>query len=172
MYHPLNSTLQQLPFQQTYPLFLEWLLIAQTQYRNMDKGCKEIHLQGKKLCNSWKLRKVVAIYKKNKLAFSKKYISLKTRSLEKVPYSKSSCSRLASGIAFSNDKYRRKNSHGIPVSSCCWTHSTTHVRSAQICTSCIYNPVLLKNQPHTPCLTDFYFYGTVFKQNDIWRSWR
>ena len=38
----LINTLQQLLFQQTYSLFLEWLLIVQTQYRNRDKGCEEI----------------------------------------------------------------------------------------------------------------------------------
>ena len=38
----LNSTLQQLLFQQSYFLFLRWLLVEQTQYRNMDKGCEEI----------------------------------------------------------------------------------------------------------------------------------
>ena len=38
----LNSTLQQLLFQQSYFLFLRWLLVQQTQYRNIDKGCEEI----------------------------------------------------------------------------------------------------------------------------------
>ena len=53
---------------------------------NIDKGCQEIPLQGDELCNSRKLRKVVLIYKTNKLVLSKKYMSLKIRGLEKVLY--------------------------------------------------------------------------------------
>ena len=34
----LSSALQKLLFQQIYSLFLGWLLISQTQYRNMGKG--------------------------------------------------------------------------------------------------------------------------------------
>ena len=34
--------MQQLLFQQTYSLLLGWLLIAQIQYQNMDKGYEEI----------------------------------------------------------------------------------------------------------------------------------
>ena len=60
----------------------------------MEKGCQEIPLQGKELYNSRKFKKILAVYQTNKLVFSKKYISLETRSSEKVPYSKSSCSRL------------------------------------------------------------------------------
>ena len=41
-----------------------WLLIAQKQYRNIDKGREEAPV--KELGNSPKLRKVVAIYKTNK----------------------------------------------------------------------------------------------------------
>ena len=67
-----------LQFQQSYCLFLWWVLMAQTQYRNMDKGCKEVLPQGKGLHNSRKLRKAVAIYKTGKLILSKK-------SLKKVP---------------------------------------------------------------------------------------
>ena len=48
----LNSALQQLLFQQTYSLFLGWLLVARTEYRNMDKCCEEIPGQGKDLHNS------------------------------------------------------------------------------------------------------------------------
>ena len=63
---------------------------------NMDKGRQqEITLQSKDFWNSRKLRKVVAIYKTNKLVLSKKYMSLKTKGSKKVPYSKS-CSRLFS----------------------------------------------------------------------------
>ena len=63
---------------------------------NIEKG-QEIPLQGKNFCNLRKLSKVVAIYKINKLVLSKKYMSLKTRSLEIAPYSKRSCSRLIFG---------------------------------------------------------------------------
>ena len=55
----------------------------------MDKRRQETPLQGKELCDSRKLRKVLVIYKTNKLV-----LSLKTRGSEKVTYSKSSCSRL------------------------------------------------------------------------------
>ena len=37
-----SSALQRSLFQQTYPLFLRSLLIAQTQYRSMDKVFEEI----------------------------------------------------------------------------------------------------------------------------------
>ena len=60
----------------------------------MDKDCEELPRQGENLPNSRKLRKVVAIYKINKLILFYKYVSLKTRGSEKVPYSKSGCSRL------------------------------------------------------------------------------
>ena len=62
----------------------------------MVKGCQEIPLQGKDFRNSRKLSKVVVIYKTNKLVLSKKHMSLKTRSSEKVHYSKTSCSRFIS----------------------------------------------------------------------------
>ena len=62
----------------------------------MEKGCQEILLQSKDFHRSRKSSQVVAIYKTNKLVLSKKYMSLKTRSSEKVPYTKSSCSRLIS----------------------------------------------------------------------------
>ena len=48
----LSSTLQQLLFQKTYSLFSQWLLTAQIQYRNIDKGCEEIPRQGKELHES------------------------------------------------------------------------------------------------------------------------
>ena len=50
-----------LQFQQSYCLFLWWVLMAQTQYQNMDKKCEGILPQGKSLHNSRKLRKAVAI---------------------------------------------------------------------------------------------------------------
>ena len=78
----LSSALKQLLFQQNYSLLLGWLLIAQAQYQNWDKGCEEITRQGKDLCNTQKWRKVVAIWKSNKLVLSKKCISLKTRDSE------------------------------------------------------------------------------------------
>ena len=65
---------------------------------NKEKDCQKARLQGKNFHNSRKLSKVVAIYKINKLVLSKKYLSLKTRSSEKVPHSKSSCS----GLIFCN----------------------------------------------------------------------
>ena len=68
----------QLLFQKSYCLFLWWVLMAQTQYRNMDKGCEGILPRGKGLQNSQKLRKEVAIYKSRKLIIS-------IKSLKKVP---------------------------------------------------------------------------------------
>ena len=50
-------------FQQFYCLSLWWLLMAQTQYQNMGKGCEGVFPQGKGLHNSRKLGKVVAIFK-------------------------------------------------------------------------------------------------------------
>ena len=50
-----------LQFQHFYCLFLWWVLMVQTQYRNMDKNCEGILLQGKDFHNSRKLRKAVAI---------------------------------------------------------------------------------------------------------------
>ena len=41
---------------------------------NLEKGCQEIHEQDKDFRNSRKFSKVVAIYKTNKLVFTKKYI--------------------------------------------------------------------------------------------------
>ena len=65
-------------FQESYCVFLWWFLMAQTQYRNMDKSCEGILPKGKGLHNSRKLRKAVAIYKTGKLMLSSK-------SLKKVP---------------------------------------------------------------------------------------
>ena len=64
-------------FQQSC-LFLAWLLMVQTQYRNIGKGCEGILTQSRGLHNSQELKKVVAIYEIDKLFFSKKC-------LEKVP---------------------------------------------------------------------------------------
>ena len=44
-------------FQQSYCLFLWWLLMAQTQYWNRGKSCEGIFPQGKGLHNSRKLKK-------------------------------------------------------------------------------------------------------------------
>ena len=49
----------------------------------MDSCCEGILPQSKCLRNSQKLRKIVVIYKKDKLILSKKSLSLKTRGLEK-----------------------------------------------------------------------------------------
>ena len=65
-------------FQQSYCLLLWRVLMAQTQYRNMDKSCERILLQGKGFHNSRKLWKAVVIYKTGKLILSNK-------SLNKVP---------------------------------------------------------------------------------------
>ena len=75
-------------FQQSYCLFLRWLLIAQTQYRNMGKGCEGIFPQGKGLHNSQKLKKAEVIYKINKLILSKslwKKYQKRNRGSEKLP---------------------------------------------------------------------------------------
>ena len=73
------------------------------------------------------------IYKTSKLVPSKVSMSLKTRGSEKVPYSKSSCSRLnfayVCGIILSNDKDRRKNSQNVTVLSCCQAHLTLFYKS-------------------------------------------
>ena len=62
-------------FQQSYCLLLRRLLMAQTQYRNMGKGCEGILPQIKGLHSSRKLRKVVTIYEADKLVFSKKSLN-------------------------------------------------------------------------------------------------
>ena len=62
-------------FQQSYCLLLRCLLMVQTQYRNMGKGCEGILPQSKGLHSSRKLRKVVTIYKADKLIFSKKSLN-------------------------------------------------------------------------------------------------
>ena len=71
--------------------------MAQTQYRSMGKGCEGILPQGKGLHNSRKLRKVVAVYKTDKLTLfikSLKKVPEQDRGSEKLPYSKTSCSKL------------------------------------------------------------------------------
>ena len=66
-------------------------------------GREEIPRQGKDLRNSRKLRKVVAIYKLNKLVLSKKYMSLKSRGSKEASQSKSSYSLLiASSYSVTN----------------------------------------------------------------------
>ena len=57
--------------------------MAQTQYRNMDKGCEGILPRGKGLQNSQKLRKEVTIYRSRKLILS-------IKSLKKVPVKRKS----------------------------------------------------------------------------------
>ena len=122
-------------FQQSYCLFLWLLLIAQTQYRNMGKGCEGILLQGKGLSNPRKLRKVVAICKTDR----------QTNSFQKVPekiskkelYSKSSCSKLIffnQPITYSifmvslwAATITEERTHTITVHSCCRTHLTLFI---------------------------------------------
>ena len=65
-------------FQPSCCLFLWWLLMAETEYQNVSKGCEGILPQGKYLHYSRKLWKVVVIYKTGKLILFKK-------SLKKVP---------------------------------------------------------------------------------------
>ena len=88
----------QLLFQKSYCLFLWWVLMSQTQYRNMDKGCK------------WTLRRVRAFTigeKVNKDSsdlqnretnsfqeVSEESTGKKIEARKKVPYSKSGCSKL------------------------------------------------------------------------------
>ena len=52
-------------FQQSYCLFLWWLLMAQTQYWNRGKSCEGIFPQGKGLHNSRKLKKGSTNLQKN-----------------------------------------------------------------------------------------------------------
>ena len=69
--------------QQTCSLFLGWLLIAQTQYRNMRRGSLQFTNVKKVSSDLFK-----------KLALFKGYLFLKTRDLERIPYSIDGCSRL------------------------------------------------------------------------------
>ena len=69
--------------QQTCSLFLGWLLIAQTQYRNMSR-----------VSSQFTNVKKVSSDLFNKLALFKGYLFLKTRDLERIPYSKGGCCRL------------------------------------------------------------------------------
>ena len=63
----------------------------------MAKGCEEILPQGKGLHNSRKLRKLVAIYKTDKLILfqkvSEKSTKKKEKGSKKVHYSESNCSK-------------------------------------------------------------------------------
>ena len=71
--------------------------MAQTRYRNLDKGCEGTLPQGKGLRSSGKLRKSVAICNTGKLILPnkslKKVQEKKIEAQKKVPYSKSSCSK-------------------------------------------------------------------------------
>ena len=73
-------------------------------------------------------------------------------------------------MALSNDKHRRKKCHSITLRSCCRTQLNIFISG--VCRSA-YNSFgilcLLKNEPITLCLTDFYFHRTVCKQKNIWR---
>ena len=147
----------------------------------MDKGRQEIPLQGKDFWNSRKLRKVVAIYKTNKLVLSKKYISLKTRGSEKVPYSKS-CSRLIFCNQLIKCSVFLVSFWAITVSPCLTVVELT--RPYFILSRCplknrrmgiavnssvlTYSSFVIKNLKNL-CLTDFYLHRTVCKQKNIWR---
>ena len=125
-------------FQQSCCLW--WLLMAQTKYRNMGKGCEGILPQGKGLHNSRMLRKLVAIYKTHKLILSKKSlkkVQKKERGSEKLPYPKSSCSKLIffnQPITYSMFTpslwaiiITGERTHTITVRSCCRTHLTLFI---------------------------------------------
>ena len=137
-------------FQQSYCLFLWLLLLTQTQYRNMNKGCEGILPQGKSLGDSRKLRKIVTIYKTGKLILSKKSLKKyqkKDRGSEKLTYSKSSCSKLIfinQSITYSMFMVSlwaiiitEERNHAITVRSGCRTHLTLFLsrvcRSARPC---------------------------------------
>ena len=66
-----------------------------------DKCRQEMPLQGKEICDSRKLKTLVLIFKTKKIVLFKKYTSLKTTGLEKVPYSKRCCSSLNQLIKYS-----------------------------------------------------------------------
>ena len=132
-------------FQQTYSLFLDWLLLTQTHYQNRDKGCEKISNR-----NLRKLRKVGSSdLILNKLVLSKRFMSLKSRGSGKVLHLKSSCSRLifcnqlfkysVSGISLNNGKYTRKNFDSITEGSCCQCYINLFI--SQIWTPLFYKLV-------------------------------
>ena len=133
-------------FQQSYCLLLWWLLVAQTQYGNIDKSCEGILPQSKGLHNSRKFRKVVAIYKTDKLIFSKnslKRYQKKDKGSEKVPYSKISCSKLTffnQPITYSMFIVSiwaiiitEEKTHTKTLRSCCRTHLTLFISRVRPC---------------------------------------
>ena len=82
-------------FQQSYYLFLWWVLKAQTQYRNMEKGSEGILPQG--FSQFTKVKKGSS-HLQNRQTNSFQHVSeestgKKIEARKKVPYSKSSCSK-------------------------------------------------------------------------------
>ena len=125
--------------------------MTQTQYRNMVKSCEGILPQGNDLHNSLKLRKGVAVYKTGKLIISNSYLKKvpekKIEARKKVPYSKSSCSKLVffnQPITYSMFLVSlwaiiitEERTHITTVRSCCRTHLTLFLlgecRSVRLC---------------------------------------
>ena len=132
----------------------------------MEKVCNEVLVQGEKLCTSRKLRKVVAIYKTNKLVLSKRYISSKTRDPEIVPYSNSSRSRLIfckySLFLVSLRAVIHIEERTLIPSPCVQlllnSRNPTHIADLQ---RSFISWCLLKNELS---LSDFYFHRTVCRQ--------
>ena len=138
----------------------------------MGKGCEGILPQGKGFHNARKLRKIVAIYKTDKIILSKKSLKKvpkKDKGSEKVPYSKSRCSK----VIFFNQtmKYSR---FLVSLWAIIVTEERTHTIIVckllpnsfnPIYIGCvqIYTPLsflsccLLEREPITLCVTDLYF---------------
>ena len=117
-----------------------------------------------------KVKKGSRFYKTNTLVLSKKYASLKTRGLKKVPYSKSSFSRLI----FCNQQIKYSM---FLVSLWAIINTKERTLTTSLCITVVELTPLsfiswcfLENQPITLCLTDFYFHRTVCKQKTIWRN--
>ena len=134
--------------------------MAKTQYRNMGKGCEEILPQGKVKKGTSDLQKRQANY------FQKRF---QIRDLEKVPYSKGSCSKFIFFnqpitysmflVSLSAITITEERTHNLTLRRCCRTHVTLFVsgvcRSA--CPCLLQGCCLLKREPITLCLTDLYF---------------
>ena len=94
-------------------------------------------------------------------------MSLKTRGSEKVPYLKSSylrpffCNQLIKCFWY--------HSHSITVHTCCRTHLTLLIwRLCRSAHPTFIRWCLVKNEPITLCLTNFYFHSqSVSKKIDL-----